>query len=81
MDEENAPVEVVNIPETENGTGAENKEHKTADKTAILNLLDEIKAAVTADHWGTAMVKEHSLRELIDRAAHGGTDEVETGEV
>ena len=81
VDEENAPVEVVNIPETENGTGAENKEHKTADKTAILNLLDEIKAAVAADHWGTAMVKEHSLRELIDRAAHGGTDEVETGEV
>ena len=79
--EVNAPVEVVNIPETENGTGAENKEHKTADKTAILNLLDEIKAAVAADHWGTAMVKEHSLRELIDRAAHGGTDEVETGEV
>nr|DAL72970.1 MAG TPA: Protein of unknown function (DUF3102) [Caudoviricetes sp.] len=79
--EVNAPVEVVNTPETENGTGAESKEHKTADKTAILNLLDEIKAAVTADHWGTAMVKEHSLRELIDRAAHGGTDEVETGEV
>lgn len=79
--EVNAHVEVVNTPETENGTGAESKEHKTADKTAILNLLDEIKAAVTADHWGTAMVKEHSLRELIDRAAHGGTDEVETGEV
>lgn len=75
------PVEVVNTPETENGTGAESKEHKTADKTAILNLLDEIKAAVTADHWGTAMVKEHSLRELIDRAAHGGTDEVKTDEV
>ena len=81
VDEENAPVEVVNTLETENGTGAESKEHKTADKTAILNLLDEIKAAVAADHWGTAMVKEHSLRELIDRAAHGGTDEVETGEV
>lgn len=77
VDEENAPVEVANTPETENGTGAESEEHKTA----ILNLLDEIKAAVTADHWGTAMVKEHSLRELIDRAAHGGTDEVETGEV
>ncbi len=77
VDEVNAPVEVVNTLETENGTGAESKEHKTA----ILNLLDEIKAAVTADHWGTAMVKEHSLRELIDRAAHGGTDEVETGEV
>ena len=79
--EVNEPVEVVNTTETENDTGAESKEHKTADKTAILNLLDEIKAAVTADHWGTAMVKEHSLRELIDRAAHGGTDEVETGEV
>lgn len=77
VDEENEPVEVANTPETENGTGAESEEHKTA----ILNLLDEIKAAVTADHWGTAMVKEHSLRELIDRAAHGGTDEVETGEV
>lgn len=75
--EVNEPVEVVNTTETENGTGAESREHKTA----ILNLLDEIKAAVTADHWGTAMVKEHSLRELIDRAAHGGTDEVETGEV
>lgn len=75
--EVNEPVEVVNTTETENDTSAESKEHKTA----ILNLLDEIKAAVTADHWGTAMVKEHSLRELIDRAAHGGTDEVETGEV
>ena len=74
VDEENAPVEVVNTPETENGTSMEYK-------TAIFNLLDEIKAAVTADHWGTAMVKEHSLRELIGRAAHGGTDEVETGEV
>ena len=75
--EVNEPVEVVNTTETENGTGAGSKEHKTA----ILNLLDEIKAAVTADHWGTAMVKEHSLRELIDRAAHGGTDEVKTDEV
>lgn len=74
VDEENAPVEVVNTPETENGTSMEYK-------TAIFNLLDEIKAAVTADHWGTAMVKEHSLRELIGMAAHGGTDEVETGEV
>lgn len=81
VDEENAPVEVVNTPETENAPGAEDNEHKRADKTVIFNLLDEIKAAVTADHWGTAMVKEHSLRELIDRAAHGGTDEVETGEV
>lgn len=71
------PVEVVNTPETENDTSAESKEHKTA----IFNLLDEIKAAVTADHWGTAMVKEHNLKELIDKAAHGGTDEVETGEV
>ena len=81
MDEENAPVEVVNAPETENGTGAESEEHKTADKTVIFNLLDEIRAAVTADHWGTAMVKEHNLKEIIDKAAHGGTDEVETGEV
>lgn len=79
--EANAPVEVVNTPETENDPGAEDNEHKRADKTVIFNLLDEIRAAVTADHWGTAMVKEHSLRELIDRAAHGGTDEVETGEV
>lgn len=79
--EVNEPVEVVNTPETENGTGAENKEHKTADKTVIFNLLDEIRAAVTADHWGTAMVKEHNLKEIIDKAAHGGTDEVETGEV
>nr|DAM80371.1 MAG TPA: Protein of unknown function (DUF3102) [Caudoviricetes sp.] len=77
VDKVNEPVEVVNTPETENDTSAESKEHKTA----IFKLLDEIKAAVTADHWGTAMVKEHNLKEIIDKAAHGGTDEVETGEV
>ncbi len=69
VDEENATVEVVNTPETEDG--AESMEHKTA----IFNLLDEIRAAVTSDHWGTAMVKTHNLRELIDKATHGGTDE------
>ena len=77
VDKVNEPVEVVNTTETENDTGVESKEHKTA----IFKLLDEIKAAVTADHWGTAMVKEHNLKEIIDKAAHGGTDEVETGEV
>lgn len=67
VDEEDNPVETVDSTEKEDGQSAE--------KTVIYRLLDEIKAAVTADHWGTAMVKEHNLKELIDKAAHGGTDE------
>lgn len=64
---ENNPVETVSRTEKE--------DRQSAEKTVIYRLLDEIRAAVTADHWGTAMVKEHNLKELIDKAAHGDTDE------
>ena len=53
-----------------------NKEPETAaGKTAIFTLLDEIRTAVTAGCWGTAMVKANNLSSLVSRAAHGGEDE------
>lgn len=71
-DEDREPyADVIDNAEREAAAGSEN----AARKTAIFTLLDEIRTAVTAGYWGTAMVKANNLSSLVSRAAHGGEDE------